>query len=263
VGLSLLAVFALAAVVVSSASATEARQPVFGRCIAKAGGKWANSGCSKIEAGKEKFEWKTEVPPKHVFKSKLKEGIPTLETVGGTKITCTAEHGEGAEITDTTHVGKVVAQFEGCETSKLKCESAGQPEGKIVTAALAGGIGIEKLGETAAKNKIASELHPETGTSDAEFTCAGLPVVVRGSILHKVTSDAMKTVTTEKFVAKAGEQKPEKYQGGVTDEHTLESNTNGGPFEEAGQTITAVAEFEEKVEINTTEGPTCSLPCHS
>jgi len=267
-GLSLIAAFAVAAVASATASALSPPQPVFGRCLAQAGGKYANSGCSKIEAGKNKFEWHTEVPPKHVFSAKLKEGVPTLETVSGTKITCKTEENHGAEILDTTHVGKVVAEFTGCETNAIPCQS-GATSGKIVTKSLSGGIGVEKVGivegkEVDAKNKVASELHGETGPNLAEFNCGGLPVVVHGSLLHPAKSNAMVLTATEKFVAKAGEQKPDKYQGGPVDEHTLESNTNGGPFEEAGQTITALVTFEEKTEINTLEGPKCaSLPCDS
>jgi hypothetical protein len=249
-GLALVAVFAMTAIVASSASAAG---PSFGRCVAQAGGKFLNNGCTKPSTpGKEKYEW-TNVIPKPKFFSKLKEGIPTLETVKGTKITCKTEEGPG-EITSPKSVGGVVATFTGCETSGLKCASAGQAEGVIVTSALEGIIGVEKVGtKTPLNDKVASELHAPVGQKVAAFVCAGLPVEVRGSVLHPVTVNKMLLTATEKFTASKGKQKPEHYAGGVPKEHILESNTNGGPFEQAGQTITALVTFEEKVEINTTQ----------
>ena len=177
----------------------------------------------------------------------------TLETVGGTKITCTAEEGPG-EIVNSKEVGHVKPKFNGCSTSGVKCNSAGAAEGEIKTSPLGGTLGVEKVGLKEGKeepklDKIALELHSEAGNV-AEFSCGGLPVVVHGSVLHPVSSDKMLLTATEKFTASKGEQKPDKFAGGPADEHILESNTNGGPFEEAGQTISAIATFEEKIEVN-------------
>jgi hypothetical protein len=253
--IGMLGVFALAAavlaVIAGSASATPS--PEFGRCVAQAGGKYANSGCTKVEAGKEKFEWHSGVVKNH-FTGKLKEGIPTLETVGKTKITCKTEENPG-EINTPKSVAGVVAKFTGCETSGLPCKSAGAAEGEIVTSSLEGVLGVEKIAivegkEVPAKNKLAVELHAPAGQNIAEFSCAGLPVVVRGSVLHPVVAGKMLLSSTEKFVAKAGEQKPDKFAGEPVDAHILESNTNGGPFEEAGQTITVLSTAEEKLEAN-------------
>ena len=138
----------------------------------------------------------------------------------------------------------------GCETSKLKCESAGKPgEGVINTSPLGGPIGFETEVTPPSKDHLASELHSESGNV-AEFECAGLKVVVKGSVLHKITANAMKLTATEKFTASKGKQKPEHFAGGTPKEHILESNTNGGPFEQAGQTITGILTGEEKIEAN-------------
>jgi hypothetical protein len=254
-GLALIAVFATTAIAAASASATP--QGEFGRCVAKAGGKYANSGCTLEKAGAEKFEWLPGVV-KNKFKSKLKEGVPTLETVGKTKITCKTEESPG-EFNTNKSVAGVVAKFTECETSGLPCKSTGAAEGEIVTSALEGKVGVEKITivegkEVPSKNKLALELHAPTGQKVASFICAGLPVEVIGSLLHPILGGKMLLSAAEKFVAKAGEQKPDKFAGGTVDEHTLESNTNGGPFEEAGQTITALATYEEKVEANPIKG---------
>ncbi|HEV7527267.1 MAG TPA: hypothetical protein VGO29_00030 [Solirubrobacteraceae bacterium] len=247
VGLCILAVVAISAITVSSASAAA---PEFGRCVKATGGKFKDSKCTLGSVpGEEKYEWLPGVV-KNKFTSKIKATtIATLETVGGTKITCTGETSTG-EYTGLKTIGKMVATFTGCETSKLKCESPGKPgEGVIVTSPLGGPIGFETEVSPASKDHLASELHSESGNV-AEFSCAGLPVVVKGSVLHKITANAMKLTATEKFTASKGEQKPDHFAGGTVDEHTLESNTNGGPFEEAGQTITSILTNEEKVEAN-------------
>lgn len=243
-GLSLVAVFAMAAMATASASAT----PEFGVCKAQAGGKFLNSSCSKASTpGKEKFELTPVV--KNKFTSKIKGTLATLETVGGTKITCTGET-SGGEIKNSTEVGKVIAKFTGCKTSGLACSSPGAGAEEIVTSPLGGVLGTEKVGTTPPyNNKLAEELHSEAGNV-AEFSCAGLPVVVKGSVLHPVTTNKQVITTVEKFKATKGEQKPDKFAGGPADEHTLESNTNGGPFEEAGQTIEATVTFEEALEAN-------------
>jgi len=254
IGLCLVAVFAFTAIGVSSASA---EAPEFGRCLKKAvaGGEGYNdSGCkkTKVTTG-AKFEWTTAIV-KNKFSSKIKElTTATLETVGGTKITCTGESGPG-EYKNSKEVGKVEPLFTGCSTSGIPCNSVGQGEGIIKTSPLGGVLGVEKLGLKEGKlepalNKLAVELHSEAGNV-AEFSCGGLPVVVKGSVLHAVKTGVMVLTATEKFTASKGEQKPDKFVGEGVDAHILESNTNGGPFEEAGQTITAILTNEEKVEAN-------------
>jgi hypothetical protein len=258
-GLCLVAAFALGALVVSSASATA---PEFGRCLKQATKSLSNYDSAKCikqakeDAGTEEeklkkgnYQWFPGPGPKNKFTTAIKpETIATLETVGGTKITCKGETSQG-EFMNAKEVGKMIAKFTGCETSGLKCNSVGKAEGQIDTHPLGGPIGVETFGETAAKNKLANELHSEEGNI-AEFSCAGLPVVVRGSVLHKITANAMKLATTEKFTASKGKQKPEHWAGGVAGEHILESSTNGGPFEQAGQTITGILTGEEKLEAN-------------
>ena len=55
-GLSLVAVFAICAYAVASASAL----PEFGKCEAKAGGKYSNSNCTvKAKKGTGSYEWKS------------------------------------------------------------------------------------------------------------------------------------------------------------------------------------------------------------
>jgi hypothetical protein len=264
-GLGLLAALAFAAL--GSASALAAHSGEFGEClkVAVGTGVYGNSGCTTV-GGEKKFEWHPLASPV-TFKGEQKpETLATLETVGKTKVVCKNSHGSG-EIANTKEVRNVVAEFTGCESSGFPCES-GVTEGVIVTKHLGGGTGVEKLGETEAKDKLAQELHSEEGTRLAIFSCAGIPVEVIGSLLHPVKAGSMLIKTTEKFSAKAGEQKPTCYLGSTDTEkagspdkdnevagcHSLESNTAGGEFEEAGQTITALVTFSRKVELNPTLG---------
>jgi hypothetical protein len=246
-GLCLIAAFAVTAMAASSAFAAA---PEFGRCLAKTGGKFSDAGCVKGVTTGGKFEWNPGPGPKPNFHSAIKSGTTaTLETVGKTKITCTNEESPG-EFKNAKEVGGVVAKFNGCKTSGLACTTTGDAAEEITTHSLGGVVGVEKLGTTHATDKLAVELHSESGNI-AEFSCAGLPVIVHGSVLHPVSANKMLLTATEKFAATAGEQKPDKFVGGPVDEHILESNTNGGPFEEAGQTITAINTGEEKMEAST------------
>jgi hypothetical protein len=263
-GLSLVAAFAFAAVGASSALA--AHNGEFGECVKVTAGTgvYGNSGCTTV-GGEKKFEWHPLASP-DPFTSEIKpETIATLETVGKTKVTCKHETGTD-EIANTKEFRNVIADFTECSSSGFPCNSTGAKEGEIVTNALSGETGVEKLGETEAKNKLAGELHAQSGTLLASFSCAGLPIEVIGSVLHPVKAAAMLTKATEKFSAKAGEQKPSCYLGSTDTEsgsdkdntiagcHSLESNTAGGEFEEAGQTITAIVTFSRKVELNPTKG---------
>src|SRR6185312_17164249 len=137
VGLSLIAVFALAAITAGSASATA---PEFGRCLKTAEHSLSNYNSSKCvqlgsegalseaeELKKSVYQWAPGVV-KTKFTTKQKEAtIATLETVGGTKITCKAETSKG-EYTGLKTIGNMVAHFTGCETAGLKCNSAGKGE---------------------------------------------------------------------------------------------------------------------------------------
>jgi hypothetical protein len=250
----MLAAVAIVAIAASSAFATA---PEFGRCVAATGtGKFTSSKCT-VEAkttAEQKFEWLPGVV-KNKFKTKIKEStIATLETVGGTKITCTNETSTGEFVLggNNKEVGKMIVKFNGCETSKLKCESPTAKEtGEIITAPLGGPIGYETKPAELAKAHLANELHAETPGNIAEFECSGLKVEVRGSVLHKITANSMKLTATEKFTASKGKQKPEHFFGGSPKEHVLESNKNGGAFEQAGQTITGILTGEEKIEAST------------
>jgi hypothetical protein len=223
-----------------------ASTPEFGRCLKKAqvaGSGYSDAGCTKAVSSGAQYEWTTTIVKRH-FTTKLQSStLATLETVGGEKITCKGESGSG-EIATTTEIAAVVATFTECSTSAMPCESAGQPDGTIITNSLSGILGIESIGLTASADKLAEELHGPSGGALASFSCAGVPFEVTGSVLHPTASNKMLLTATEKFTATKGEQKTEKFAGGTSDEHVLEIAGAG----EAGLTLTMIVSFEEKIE---------------
>jgi hypothetical protein len=273
-GLCLVAAFALSAVLSAGASAFVREPPEVGRCVKQAGGKWKDGGCKTAsKPGEEKFEWQPAFEPgnayneahplKLKFTSKSKpETVIQLETTGAgnpgkvkSVVKCTGQSSTGEVTGQKTNIATNVV-FTGCESSGLKCKTTGAKEGEIQVAELDGLLGIEKKGETKAKDKVANEYTPKgpEGTHFTDFACGGIAVEVRGHVLNPVTANAMKLTATVKFVAKGGKQKPEHFVGGPN--LILESkfsNVPGATFEQSGQTLTTIQTNEEKLEINTSE----------
>jgi hypothetical protein len=259
IGVCALSVGAISAFTAAGASATA---PEFGRCLKVAEHSLSNYNSSKCvqlasegtgtteeKLKKGVYQWFPGVV-RNKFTTQIKEAtIATLETVGGTKVTCTGEKSVG-EFTGLKTVGNMTVHFTGCETNKVKCESAGAGIGNITTAALEGPIGFETEVIPASKDHLANELHAPGGGHLADFECVGLTVEVRGSVLHKITANSMKLTATEKFTASKGHQKPEHFAGGTAKEHILETSFNHGAFEQSGQTITGILTGEEKLEAN-------------
>jgi hypothetical protein len=257
-------ILGLAAIGMFAATSASASAPEFGRCLKQATkslSNFDNAKCVKLageDAGTEaeklkkgNYQWFSGVV-NNKFTTKLKaETTAQLQTTAGTTITCHGETSTG-EYTSSKEVGKVLIKFTGCESSSLKCESVGAGSGNINWAALAGTLGFETITEgQPAKDHLALELHAEAGGNIAEFSCGGVIIVVRGSVLHRVVANAMKLTTTEKFVASMGKQKPDHFAGGVPGEHILEESIGGKPFEQTGVTITTILTNEEKVEAST------------
>lgn len=245
VGLSLAAVLVIG---VFASSAT-AEAPEYGRCVKTAGGKFKNAKCTVASLpGEEKYEWFPGVV-KNKFTTRLKEGtIITFETVGGSKMTCTGSTGEGEITGAKSTIGSYV--FTGCELNGFKCATEGAPAGTLIGNTLDGLLGVEFEAASPVNNRIAEDLFPaESGGLFVDFSCVGIKVVARGSVLNPTTENSMTASTTLKWTTTSGKQKPEKFVGGPT--AVCEVSTNGGPFEQCGGTLTLVLTLEEPIEINT------------
>jgi hypothetical protein len=287
VGLCLIAAFAMSAIAVTSASASA---PEFGKCIKKAvasGEGFSDAGCTLHVTTGAKFEWKNWESITHKgATSVMTSELATLESEGGTKISCKHQHTPAFQITGEKTVNGVVGEYEECASSAVPCENTAT-SGDINTTVLEGEIGVEKFGLKEGKpepklNKVATVLYGPGGKTNggtsklAEFHCTGLlEVEVEASIMHKnACVNKMASICKgEKFTAAKGEQTPSKFatesciktnpvaskdkSGEVStecDNHNLVSKLKAaGEFEESGQSQTNEnkAELAEKSEINT------------
>ena len=204
-GLCLAAVLAVGAYAVSSASALE-----WGKCAAKAGGKYSDANCTvkAHPSGSGSHEWlkASEVAAKRVSEGKSanvpfaghnvgsggvlstsglicepeSELVPRwkcLENGGtvvdneGLSVECTAETNTG-EAVAKSNVGNVNVTFTGCTVfGSAPCESTGAASGEIKTSTLKGKLGY--INKTAKEVGVLLEPAAHHGHF-ALFTCAGV-----------------------------------------------------------------------------------------
>ncbi len=272
VSMCVAAALMLSAVAAASASAFKEEAPEVGRCLKHAGGRYKDSGCktaAKVST-EQKFEWypgfgpnaKGEeqiVPPdKRQYKAVSKELTAIkLETVRSEGVTCTKQTSEG-EFTGPRTNRNFNIVFTGCESAGMTCHSTNPKatnEGEILVKELDGVIGVEKLGATAATNKLANLFVPTEGEIFTEFECSGLKLIVKGEVMVPITANKMLSSMTVKFTASKGVQKPLKF---ATDpagtKRTLFSKSNLlQEFVQAGQTLTTIQSGTsgEKLEAST------------
>ena len=217
-------------------------------------GAYANSTCT-LPGGEKKYEWYSAFgsnPLKKAgFTTKSKELTEAkLTTKGGVSITCKAESGSGEYSADKS-VANVAMAFTGCHRGELgSCQTEAGAEGEILSTALRGSLGIVKKSlEGAVKDKIGLALEPASGETFAEFSCAGVPVIVTGSVIVEAKANTMSNKLTLKYVGAKGVQKPSRFEGGP--EQVLRMKVGeGGTSEGALLTLTTILTSEEKVEIS-------------
>jgi hypothetical protein len=199
-GLSLVAAFALSALVAGSALAA----------------KHTNTGPLKFTS--------------------VNENAPHLEIKGAGEVLCKADTAAG-EITSATE-GTVTAKFTGCESAGKKCTgvlNTGE-EGNITTVLL--NIKLGYINKT--KKEVGTRFKPQSGTYNAEFECPGTPDVfnkVKGKVIGRVSPVDVGTETTSKSdLKKSGsEQEVQKFEGGEPKEtliSEISTTGKGGPFAE-------------------------------
>jgi hypothetical protein len=243
---------ATAAALILAAGSTQAwaAPPEFGRCVKTTGGVYANSGCTKIEAGINRFEWVPGPGSKPNFTTAIKpETKATLEIVGGSKVVCLGEASTGRYTGPKTLLTTIA--FNGCGLNGGKCTTSGQAEGTIVTALLQGELGIVKKGTSSLTDQIGLDLStPGNEANWMEFSCGGVPVVVtkESSLIKLVKTNKMLGGATEKFVETKGHQTPERFEGGEPD--VLLTSVAGAPAGRTGLLLTWILKNEEKLEVN-------------
>lgn len=206
-GLCLVAVFALTAVAVSSASAA---LPEFKVCakVAKNAekkytGKFSDKLCSTTDP---KSEGKYELAPwssAKKFGVKGKNGVSTLDSYipeneaepwkGGTVVgvvSCKSGKSVG-EITGPKTTS-IQVEFKTCTSEGKKCTSEGQKAGVIKTKPLIATLGyINKEAKT-----VGSDVEAADKGVSAEFSCEGLEIVTVGSVIG-VNSGDINTISKE------------------------------------------------------------------
>jgi hypothetical protein len=223
--------------------------PEFGRCVkvAKNTGRYHSSNCAGgLEQGS--FEWQRGVVNKK-FTTSLTSSKTTLETVHRTKVVCTGESGTG-EYSGLKEVTGVVMHLTGCESRGSTCASS-STAGEVVTKPLQGALGItnETVEAGVEHRAIGLDLYPAGKTGPlAEFSCGGVPVVVKGSVIAPVTANKMSAASSLSYKALEGKQAPEQFEEEPKD--VLETSFSGGAAEQSGLTGKFLLSSEEAVEVN-------------
>jgi hypothetical protein len=192
-GLCLAAMFAVAAVTATAASASS---PEWGQCYAKAGGKYADSNCqTKAKKGTGAYEWRKDAEVAHkgfsggsvetshplltTFVEFCRRGNqyinPSCEPPGeeGTEaeatVECASETNVG-EVTGKDEIKNVIAHFRGCKLfGDDPCTNTPNEE-EIVTNTLKGKLGY--LNKNATPREVGVLLEPLAKNGQfAQFSC--------------------------------------------------------------------------------------------
>jgi len=120
----------------------------------------------------------------------------------------------------------------------------------VASTTLDGKLGVvTTCSEGPVKKKIGLVLKPASGETVAEFSCAGVPVLVTGSVIVEVKANSMLLKLTLKYAGSKGVQKPSKFEGGAEDVLHTTLGEGGSPATSV-LTLTTLQTNEEKVEIN-------------
>jgi len=272
-GLALVAVFALAAVGVSSASAA----PGWFECAKQKEGKFSEKACVAPGSGKTgKYELKPGVGKGKAGKTsgtaaELVVVVPAtgkgaLPEGGEVKVKCTSYKGVVTAALPNL-VEKSTTEFKGCKALGSPCQSGTKKE-VIKTNALDG-----ELGDIEGGSGDGVLLKPETGTALANFTCTELATNnVLGSVIAEQTGDigTISKESTDHFVIAPGlgeveyapghkytplVNNPTHFTGGAPGEHFLSSEiTEAGSTETHTLPSGQVAEAKTKGEALEVKG---------
>jgi hypothetical protein len=181
-------------------------------------------------------------------------GASTIETVAGSKLTCTADSGNGEASTESSGTAKLT--LTGCEAFGNKCHTSGVAEGEVALNAnyeLAFTNGVKD--EVGLLLKL-TEAAIECGTRCPAMTLEKLKL--RGTGIGLATPIDEEVVPSKKFTItfsqSKGVQTPTEYEKeeGTKTKAILElegSGTKAFSFEQAGISDTDELLFEETAEI--------------
>jgi hypothetical protein len=223
VGVTVLAVAAVAATGVASAAAAP---PEWGRCEAAVGGKtgeYKNAKCTAPAGGTGLFNWAPEPTGKAKFAT-VGEKVG-LETTGKRRIIC------GESVSDGSYTGPktatVTLMLVGCnlEGTATRCQTNPAKEGEI-EASLEAELGFITGGS---RPVVGVALKPKApSTVWAAFSCVKLPEtpvlsgVIEGSVIGRIKPlNRMTAEYAEIYSAAAGVQAVQQFEGGAKDTLTV------------------------------------------
>jgi hypothetical protein len=252
-GLCVAVMVCACAYMASTASAFE-NLPHYGKCTATAGGKYANSSCTKLARRPEsqKYEWSSLSSGVGFTSAKEREsGEAVLEGGAGVRVRCATEGSREGEYGPGDQLKNVVLEFSRCESGGAPCSSEGQLEGIVHTDRLHGEPGVVTREAKEEKNIDGSDLVGQGGEFVAEFNCGPVPVLIKGGIVVRAQADSSGGTSGEttnkmfdkielEYLVEGGKQVPEVWTpngGGVshgahaeTTEH-LESSFAGAAYQ--------------------------------
>jgi hypothetical protein len=237
--------------------------PEVGRCVAKAGGKYKDAGCTIKGAGGT-FEFLKNAVKKSFTATGPAGSEAVLETSGGTKITCssysaTGEYREKGSPPTTKEVHRTQLVLNGCSRGSFapSCNSKGATRGEIRTAPLSGTLGYIAREKTVTP-EVGLELTPETKKGAfAEYSCGSEAVKIKlgegpgnghDCVIGAFASANVMSTTNEITFAGTNTQSPAHFEKSPTKTCNLESNP-GGTFERTSLSLAAVVSSEEALEI--------------
>jgi hypothetical protein len=181
-------------------------------------------------------------------------GASTIETVGGTKLACTADSGKGEASAESSGTAKLT--LTGCEGSGEKCHTSGAAEGEVVLSA-----NYELAFINGAEDEVGLLLKLTEATIECGKNCKGKAVEtlkLRGTGIGAATPIDEEVAPPKKFTVAfsqaKGVQSPTEYENenGTKVKAILEmegSGTKVFAFEQAGISDTDELLFEETAEI--------------
>jgi hypothetical protein len=232
VGLCLVAVFAVCAIGVSSASALEYRVCI--KASPKNTGNFSDKGCTVAAPGTGKYTLGTfEQAKKKVSKSKGTHPVNNLVNPSTKKVEgvteCKKEKGT-AEIT-SAKTAKVENSYSKCSSAGKTCETAGAGKGNIKTHVL-----TSTLVPISAGTGDGVVFTPASGAVLAEYNCEGIEITAEGAPIGEMVGlngAASKTWTTilQQRGGVPGNLQQYVYIGGAGTEAEEEEATDSVEFE--------------------------------
>jgi hypothetical protein len=258
--LALAALFTLGAFTASSAVAL----PEFGKCVAKAEGKYTESNCAtKAKTGQPHIFERVKANEIAKVGFTASGGSMFFEEQGGVKIVCSASTASGKLDKDGTSlaakgVENVIFRFTGCAINFFKCQSGTTSE-EIVSGELEGNL----VYASKAKKEVLLELHPmKKGGAFMSFECerGTITVVVKegtkggnNCIFSKISPvDVMSNASKDIYKiseTEAGRQVPQTDEKLKPAKCNLEEEVSGGPPEWVALNQEPTIKWEEEIEI--------------